>query len=128
MGGKGVGIAAEAIRPASYPFYRSDPGGGISLVQGEPVSTLYQCGDCNAIVNTVWDYSGKKLCRQCFGRARGFDSSSYSTGLNERHSTIRLVKSDGTVQDLDLNGIRVAKPPADDGPARKFRFPEETEE
>lgn len=93
---------------------------------GGLVSTLYQCGGCQAIVTTVWNWSGQQLCRQCFGRARGFDSTDYSSGLNPRSTSVRLVKADGTVQDLDAKPK--PKVPAADAPNRKFRFPQKGEE
>jgi hypothetical protein len=58
--------------------------------------TLYECGNCGQITNTVWNWANEQLCRVCFGIKRLGD---YGSGGVATDKTVRLVKADGTVVD-----------------------------
>jgi hypothetical protein len=71
------------------------------------MATLYQCGSCDGITNTVWSWGGRNLCRVCFGWEK---LGAYDGGGGVVHeSTLRLVRGDGTIWEIDtLSGRPVS--------------------
>jgi hypothetical protein len=95
------------------------------------MTTVYQCSSCGNIVNTVWNWSGKQLCRVCFGRERLGDMG---TGGVVGEKTVRLVRGDGSVAQLDpRTGQPILGAPmkevvtAGDASTRKIRLVEKDE-
>lgn len=89
------------------------------------MATLYQCASCEGITNTVWSWSGRNLCRVCFGREK---LGAYDGGGGVQHETsLRLVRGDGTIWEIDtLTGTPVTGKTKSvtngDRPVRKIRI------
>ena len=88
--------------------------------------TLYECGNCGQITNTVWNFDHEQLCRLCFGLKRLGDGGLGGVAADK---TVRLVKADGTVVDPTNARPMVAPRPmqesviAGSAASRKIRIP-----
>ena len=87
--------------------------------------TVYECGECHAIVNCVWNWAGKQLCRRCFGIAKGFGDQGAPSD-----NVVRIVKADGTITEVGAKGKPAPVAPGETVPfggagTRKIRLPRE---
>jgi hypothetical protein len=101
MGGNSLGQLGHAgIGEARQNAFGS---AGLFMLRGlgvDQVPTLYECAQCGAVVGSVWQFNSQQLCRVCFGRARGFDSS--PSGPADR--SVRVVRADGTIAEVGAKG------------------------
>lgn len=79
-------------------------GGLAAHAGGSPVTTLYECAECNAVTNTVWSWGGRNLCRACFGRERLGD---WGSGGVQHSPSVTLVRADGSSVELDKRGVPI---------------------
>jgi len=94
------------------------------------MATLYQCAMCDGITNTTWKVGDRNLCRACFGREK---LGTYGTDDIKHESSLRLVRGDGTIWEIDTLsgrpvGGKVAAGTIDVArPVRKIRILAETQ-
>lgn len=94
------------------------------------MATLYQCAICEGITNTTWKFGDQNLCRMCFGKAK---NGGWESGGVQHESSLRLVRGDGTIWEIDTLsgrpvGGKVAAGTIDVArPVRKIRILVESE-